>query len=264
MWTPLPHEADLFCNVYIDESSQTDHRYFVLGGLVVPLSHTVQFETDIISARDDIIAIAKPDGTPRVIKWQKVNPYNVAAYRRVVDAFFAFVGNHNLPARKHVDINCRVVDTRENSLRDVGDGDAEIGFNKEMYFLCAPMIGKRFKEELFHVYQDRRNTRIPLEQAREIMNLGARKYGDKRLWPYRRLRFEDPEQCQALQVVDIFIGALAYRLNGHYDRPEANAAKKELCDYIFARSKITDPFKTTPYNLRRFAIMHRRSSPTTR
>ena len=67
MWTPLPHEADLFCNVYIDESSQTGHRYFVLGGLVVPLSHAAQFETDIIAARDDVIAIANPDGTPPII-----------------------------------------------------------------------------------------------------------------------------------------------------------------------------------------------------
>jgi hypothetical protein len=132
MWTPLPHEEDLFCNVYIDESSQTDHRYFVLGGLVVPLSHAAQFETDII-------AVAKPDGTPRVIKWQKVNPYNVASYGKVIDAFFAFEAKRRLPLTKNVDINCRVVDTHETNLRDLalqlrfpcgsesmGDHDSEV------------------------------------------------------------------------------------------------------------------------------------------
>ncbi len=104
---------------------------------MVPLSHAAQFESDIISARDEIIAIANPDGTPRVIKWQKVNAYNLNSYAKVVDAFFAFPGKRKLPLTKNVDINCRVVDTRENSLRDLGDGDAEIGFNKELYFLCV-------------------------------------------------------------------------------------------------------------------------------
>lgn len=262
MWTPLAHEADLFCNVYIDETSQNAHRYLAIGGLVVPLSHADQFEADIIASRDDVIAIAHPNGKPRVIKWEKVGTYNLNSYKKVVDAFFAFPAKRNPPLGKHVDINCVVVDTREKDLRVSGDGDVEIGFNKEVYFLCVPMIGKRFHKELFRVYADRRTTRHPLEEARKIMNNGAKKYGDKRPWPYRHLSFEDPERCQALQVVDIFIGALAYRLNGHYDRPEANAAKKELSDYIFARSKITDPFKPTRYDRRRFAIMHR-AAPTT-
>ena len=95
------------------------------------------------------------------------------------------------------------------------------------------------------------------------MNYGAKKYGDKRVWPYRRLRFDDPENCQALQVVDIFIGALAYRLNGHYDKPEAKKAKKELCDYILGRAKITNLFERSPYYRRRFCIVHRDGSPFT-
>jgi len=260
-WTPLPHEADLFCNVYIDESSQTKHRYLVIGGLIVPLSHADVFEQAIIAARDETIAPARADGTPRIIKWEKVNAYNLASYRKVVDAFFSFEGDHKLPLRKHVDINCVVVDTSKKDLRASGEGDVEIGFNKEVYFLCVPMIGKRFPSELFHVYPDRRSTPHPLKEAQQIMNFGARKYGDKREWPFRRLQFKDPEACQALQVVDIFIGALAYRLNGHCDKPNANAAKKELSSYILARAKITDPFKKTDYHRRRFAILHRDGAP---
>jgi hypothetical protein len=260
-WTPLPHEADLFCNVYIDESSQTKHRYLVLGGLVVPLSHADLFETAIIAARDKIISPTTPDGTPRVIKWEKANAYNLASYKKVIDAFFAFERDYKLPLHKHVDVNCVVVDTSKKSLRDSGDGDVEIGFNKEIYFLCVPMIGRRFSKELFHVYPDRRNTPHPLKEAQQIMNFGARKYGDKREWPYRRLQFRDPETSQALQVVDIVIGALAYRLNGHYDKPEAKTAKKTLSDYILGRARIVDPLKRTPFNQRRVAVIHRDGSP---
>jgi hypothetical protein len=256
-WEPLPHEADLFCNVYVDESSQTKFRYLVLGGLVMPMSFAATFEADMIAARDDTIPITKLDGTPRIIKWQKANVYNFASYKKVVDAFFSCEMRHKLPLSKHVDIHCVAVDTTQKNLKQSGEGDVDIGFNKELYFLCAAVIGKRFPKELFHIYPDRRNTSHSLDEARNIMNLGARKHGDKREWPFRRLRFEDPERCQALQVVDIFIGALAYHLNGHHQKPEANKAKKELSDYILKRAKIANPFKTTPYNRRRFAVVHR-------
>ncbi len=260
-WVPLPHEADLFCNVYVDESSQTKHRYLVLGGLLVPLSHSAAFETDIASVRDHTIPVTKQDGSPKVIKWEKTNAYNLEGYKKVIDAYYSFPQRHKLPARKNVDINCVVVDTSKKPLKDAGDGDIEIGFNKQVYFLCVPLIGKRFKTELFHIYPDRRSSNQLLSKAQEIMNFGARKYGDKRPWPYRRLRYHDPEQCQALQVVDIFIGALAYKLNGHYDKPEANPAKKVLCDYILGRAKITNPFVNTPYYRRRFMVVHRPGEP---
>jgi hypothetical protein len=156
------------------------------------------------------------------------------------------------------------VDTSKKDLRKSGDGDVDIGFNKEVYFLCVPVIGKRFANELFHIYPDRRTTKHSLDKARKIMNYGARKYGDRRLWPFRRLRFDDPEKRQALQVIDIFIGALAYRLNGHYEQPEANPAKKQLSDYILSRAKITNPFERSAYYRRRFTIVHRDGAPFVR
>jgi hypothetical protein len=130
-----------------------------------------------------------------------------------------------------------------------------------VYFLCAALILKRFKTELFHIYPDRRTSPQPLSKAQDIMNLGAKKYGDKREYPIRRLRYHDPELCQSLQLVDLFIGALAYRLNGHYNKPNANAGKKQLCDFILNRAKITNPLVNTPYYRRRFSIVHRPATP---
>jgi hypothetical protein len=189
------------------------------------------------------------------------NPYNVLSYKKVVDAFFTFERDYRVPLSKAVEIHSIVVDTSKKSLRDSGDGDVEIGFNKEVYFLCAAMIGKRFKKSLFHLYPDRREITRPLSEAQKIMNLGARKHGDKREWPFRRLQFKEPEDFQALQVVDIFIGALAFRLNGHDPNSKQGAAKKRLSDYILRRAKIADPFKRTPYYLRRFGILHRDGAP---
>jgi hypothetical protein len=89
------------------------------------------------------------------------------------------------------------------------------------------------------------------------MNAGARKYSNRTDWPYRELKFEDPENKQALQVVDILIGAIAYRLNGHYQKLDANPAKKELCDYSLGRAKITNPAVKTDWHRQRLTILHR-------
>jgi hypothetical protein len=51
-WTPQPTEADLFHHVYIDESSQTKHRFLVIGGLIVASSHAKALEDAITTARE--------------------------------------------------------------------------------------------------------------------------------------------------------------------------------------------------------------------
>jgi hypothetical protein len=150
------------------------------------------------------------------------------------------------------------VDTSKKPLKDEGDGDLEIGFNKQVYFLCVVLFLKKFKRELFHIYLDRRTSPQPLSTAHEIMKAGAKKYGDRRLYPIRRLRYADPEVSQCLQLVDLFIGALAYKLNGHYEKPDANRGKQQLCDYILNEtSKIKDPFVNTVYYKRLLSIVHR-------
>lgn len=257
-WVPLPDEADRFCDVYIDESSQTKLRYLVIGGLLVPTNLVDAFEADLIAARTDYkVPLTYPDGSVRVLKWEKVSRGSLDACKNMIETYYSFLQRRRVPAQKTIDFNCVVVDTSKKPLRDAGDGDIETGFNKQVYFLCAIMLAKRFKTELFHVYPDRRTSPFPLREAQNIMNAGVKKYGDKREYPFRRLRYHDPEVCQSLQLVDIFIGALAYKLNGHYDKPDANASKKDLCDFIMKRAKIRDPLQNTPYWQRRFMIMHR-------
>jgi hypothetical protein len=242
-WAPLEHERDKFFSVYIDETSQTKHRYLMIGGLAVPLSHTAQLEADIIAARAGTIVPSKqPDGTPRVMKWEKLNKKNSHVYEKVVETVFNFRRVHRLPLSKDVAVHCVGVDTSVKSLRATGAGDIDVGFDKEFYFLCTVILAKRYQQALFLLYPDRRYTKMALYKSREIMNRGAAKHGDKREFPFRRLAFADPEVCQALQAVDIIIGGVAYKLNGHYDKPGANLAKREFCDYLYERFKIKNLF----------------------
>jgi hypothetical protein len=271
-WVPLERERGKFFNVYIDETSQTEYRYLIIGGLVVPLSHTARLEADIIAARaDTIVPSHQPDGTPRVMKWQKLNAYNFDAYKKVVDTVFNFRRTYKLPLSKDVAVHCVGVDTSVKSLKDIGAGDIGVGFDKEFHFLCCVILLRRYPQSLFMLFPDRREPTTQLREARDIMNLAAAKYGDRREFPIRRLIFADPECCQALQAVDIIIGGIAYKLNGHYDMPGANVAKRKFCDYLYKLFKITDLFYQSQlyktdfftFNLRPKPPYRRREFPST-
>jgi hypothetical protein len=85
-----------------------------------------------------------------------------------------------------------------------------------------------------------------------MLSRGLRKEGDKRDHPFRRVQFRESSDHHALQVSDILIGAVAYRLNRHYDRPNASADKKLLCDYVLSKTgfdKFIGPstFREKPY-----------------
>src|SRR4051812_39816537 len=99
-WKAKPEERDLFSNVYIDESSLS-HRWMILGGLVVPLSHAGLFESDIIAARSGTSRPStRSNGKPRVMKWDKVSSGGLDAYKAVVKTTFDFRKKHELSSLK--------------------------------------------------------------------------------------------------------------------------------------------------------------------
>lgn len=80
----------LFSDIYIDESSQTKHRFLVLGGLIVP--------TALASlANDEVGRQRLPELPFGELKWNKVSNAKLASYKRVVDAF-----STDPPLRQHI------------------------------------------------------------------------------------------------------------------------------------------------------------------
>jgi hypothetical protein len=256
-----PGEKPTTYNVYIDESSQTKMRYLVIGGLVIPKEYADRFEADILAARGPDYPAIDSDGK-HAIKWGKAKSRDdLATYKRVIDAFFQFLQKHNVPLGFDVNVKCVVVDMTKRDDRKYSFGDADIGFSKDVNCLCVSVIGRYYRKSMFHLYPDKRTTRQSLITALNIMNATAAKYGDdSRFLPFQKLDWRETEDVQALQIVDIIIGALAYKLNRHYEAPDANKTKKELCDYIFRRARIRNIFKNSaPKD--RITYFHRNFSP---
>ncbi|WP_371349095.1 DUF3800 domain-containing protein [Ancylobacter sp. IITR112] len=232
-----------FSDVYIDESSQTKHRYLALGALIIPTNQASLFEQAMAEVRHPEL----PSGE---CAWVKVSRSKLPAYKKIVDLFF------NNPVNiRYIDFHTIVVDTSKINDAKFNMGSREAGFNKEIYQLAMKM-GRLYKTNMFHLYPDSRKTNSSTEELRLILNRGLAKSGDKRDWPFRRVHFRDSAQCQAIQLVDVMLGGLAFQLNGHRLKPEASPAKCELSDYILDRAGIKNAQIDTAMR-GKFTIWHR-------
>ena len=229
-------------DIYVDESSQTKHRFLVLGGLIIPHDQVGAFCGSVDRAR-------RPELPANSLKWGRVSRTKLDAYKRVVDAFFD-------PSASRVHFHSLVVDTNQQNHPHWNKGSREIGFQKEVYQM-AQKFRRLYPQPVFHLYPHQRSTPQDTEELRDILNHGARKKGDRRDWPFRRVHFRDLSGCLPLQVVDILLGAIAYKLNGHYDAHNASMARKELCDLILRKAGIHDVARDTRMS-GKMTIWHRR------
>lgn len=239
----MPPSPETLREVYIDESSQTKHRYLVLGGLIVDHLAAKDFEAALRAAR-------MPELPQGEMKWTKVSLTKLPAYIRAVDTFFC---EFNYP--HYLDVHILVVDMQRVKDKLYNKGSREIGFNKEMFQLCMK-FWRIYRNSLFHVYPDRRDTPQSPEELRLILNRKSLEKNPNRDWPFRRIHFRDSKELQCLQLIDILIGAVAFKLNGHYDMPDASPAKRALCDHILGRGYVHDVTRDTA-TAGRFTIWHR-------
>jgi hypothetical protein len=106
----------------------------VIGGIIVARQYHPQFEAEVIEARGEDLPAFSRDGTPREMKWTKVSPPKLEAYKRVIDTFFSFANKMPL-STGHVDFHCVVVDAHIKAGRM-----SEAGYNKEIAVLGQKLV----------------------------------------------------------------------------------------------------------------------------
>ena len=233
---PRPEEAHLFQEIYIDESSQNDHHFLVLGGIVIPRYLSAEFEADIIDARKPRLYSKTSAGDLREIAWSEVGKGDFERYRTVLDAYFSFGFRKMQNKRGLFRFYCSVVNLRVPGRNYSKGTKGQIGFNREIYFHCTRIASRERGSYLFQVYPDHRTTSQSVDKMAFMLSRGMAKKGDKRDFAFRRVKMRHSHEHQAIQISDILIGAIAYRLNRHYDLPNANKDKKLLCDYVLEKT----------------------------
>jgi hypothetical protein len=240
---PKPTEAELLEEVYIDETSQTGHRFLVIGGLTIPKYLSTAFDAYMTRARatTKLEAHLTDQMMLAEIGWNEVSTNDFDAYRTIMQAYFDFAQPHLKSTLTKFEFHCSVVDTHVLGRRYSGKR-GEIGFNREIYFHCMS-IGRRHKYNIFEIYPDERETAQSMEEMRKILNYGLRREFRWRPAAFKRVQFRKSHEVQALQISDIMIGAVAYRLNGHYDKP-GGGDKKRLCEFVLKRSGLWGQVET--------------------
>ncbi len=237
------HDLTTIDEIYIDESSQTKHRFLLLGGIIIHGEHGRPLEEALSAARLPEL----PNGE---MGWVKVSRTKLEAYRRIVDLFF-----DNPHEFSPFEFHSLVVDTHHIKDKLFNEGSRSIGFNKEIFQLCMK-FARIHKGRNLYIYPDHRETDQQTSELRLILNRAIRKKNDQRDWPFRRVHMRDSSKVQALQLVDILLGSIAFRLNGHREKPEASPAKAELSDHILQRAHIADVTQDT-WVRGKFTIWHR-------
>lgn len=237
---------DQLCDIYIDESSQTQNRYLLLGGLVIPTMTVNLTDAALTKARHPELPFGE-------MKWGKVSKAKVKAYRRFVDCFFDGV------EFKGVHFHSIVVDTSLVDNATYNQGSTDIGFNKEVYQL-ARKFARLYPSRFFHLYPDERQTSQRPSNLRDILNAGSAKSGDRREWPFRRCQFRRSHDTMSLQLVDLLLGALAFAVNGHADKPGSSEAKRALSAHILRRAGVNYPMVDTRMS-GKFTVWHRNLQP---
>lgn len=226
-------------DIYADESSQTAHRFLVLGAVTVCTTDV----PDLVAA----IRAARLPGLPHgELKWTKVSAAKLETYRAIVDAFFAAV---------EADIahfHCVAIDTTRFDHRQFNQGDREIGFSKMVFQLL--MKHARLYPQRLYAYLDSRTTRHSLDDLRFMLNRYALNRLDRGDYPFRRVVFRDSKESDLLQLNDVLLGAAAWVKNGHGDRPDASTAKSELARHILARAGLQSLDVDTPRNRKHFTV----------
>lgn len=255
----MPTQTDFLEEVYIDETSQTGQRFLILGGITLPHYLSADFDAYIANARTRKLAIRLNHSLQASeMSWNDIGKGDYAAYEKVIDAYFSFAQGHLKSTLTRFEFHCSVVDTHTHGRRYSGKR-GELGFNREIYYHCMS-IARRHKDNLFYVYPDERQTTQDMEQMRKILNYGARRENRDRPTAFRRLQFRKSHESHAIQISDLLIGAVAYRLNGHYNQP-GGADKKALCERILKLGgywpMVSDRgFREKPYS--RFQVWFRR------
>lgn len=199
-------------HIWGDESSQNGHQYMVLGTIWQNPICAADLERDVNNLKQSVNFMKE-------FHWTEMKGHHVSAYRGLVEIFKEYM-NQGL-----IKFRALVVDQTDRSHRLFSDTD-ELHFYKMFFWL----ITKRLNEQnRYDVFLDRKSNSVPgrLSDLKDTLNGRFRSdqwanknkiyFGDvvRRVEPRSGVEVE-------LQLADVFAGAIAYVVNGFFEKGKSN------------------------------------------
>lgn len=232
-------------HIYCDESRQCEHRFMVLGGIIIEADNIHALNTTMANFRQETKMFSE-------LKWSKVKWQKLNEYKTFVDFFFALNNTDNLHFKSIV------IDNHQLNHKKFNGGDKEIGFQKFYYQLLFNCFGRCYynSEEAtrFIVHPDHRNSKYSLEEFKKILNNGmAKKFGNT-VKPFISIEPKKSHDSETVQLNDIILGAIGFQKNGYHLLGTSSTAKIELANYIAKSAGLNNLIDNSPYQNSRFGI----------
>lgn len=199
---------------FCDESSQTAHRYFVVGALYFGPGDPARGEKLCEEIETRLAGQKKDYGLgDHELKWETIP--NRGRYLEGYKELIGFYLEEPL-----VSFRCMVVDTQQYSLSspEFTGRDQELGYRKFLCVFLADGLMKWLAEYFFVIRVDKKETRPnytieDLENATNLRFIKREGVKRSRYLNYCTIEEVDSKQWCTLQVADILTGAVAAKWN---------------------------------------------------
>jgi hypothetical protein len=204
--------AKIARKLFLDESGNDSGGYVVAGCLAL----------DAAFARDvklRLLKSVKPGARP---KWNRLSKINLEAHRRMIVAVFDAIEQGQLSFDY-------VIAANRQSRRS-----SQTGYSDVAHKLLLDYAGRRRATHKLYIYPQRRPVNGALEDYRRALNREISHNASDSV-PVRLIEYRDAGRSILNQALDVIVGAIAYRANGHRMRDDAAPAKRAMADFIAQR-----------------------------
>lgn len=233
------------CYIFCDESRQSQHRYMILGGIIINSKYLATFNDTMKNFRVQYNMNSE-------LKWTKVSRSKLEEYKKFIDHFFA------LNDTDYLHFHCLILDTHQINHKKYNNGNADLGFYKFYYQLLLHSFGRNYcaissgKAESLVVCLDEKSSKYSLSELKRVLNNGINKKHGISTNPFKSVEPLDSKRSDVMQIADIIMGAIGYQKNGFHLLSNSSEAKKELANYIAKKVGVETLGNNSSYHVVRF------------
>ncbi len=217
-------------NIYCDESCHLKND----KQIVMCLGYTKIENNKYTILKNKIKAIKFKHNSPTELKWNTLSGSRIELYKELIDFFF----------ENDIEFRCMLIKNKQKLDHDqFNEGDIDNFYYKSIYYLLNnPYVNPTNNQ--YRTYLDIKDTRGK-SRLKKIEEVLKNKHRGKS--PFTYFQHIHSHENEFIQLTDFFIGAISYKARDEQSKPDASNVKKEVIEYIEAKSGYNISEGTEPW-----------------
>lgn len=204
-------------NIYCDESCHLENdksNSMSIGAIYCPKDKLKEINQNIIRIKEKN-GISKESE----VKWTKISPVNIRLYLDLIDYFF-----HD----DDLSFRCVIIKDKQKLNHEAYHQTHDDWYYK-MYFVMLKIIFS--PKDSHNIYIDIKDTNS-YQKAQKLLEITRNSQLDFNSFIIKKIQPIRSHEVQIMQLVDIFVGAMAYANRKFSNNETIGTTKRRLCEYI--------------------------------